>query len=226
MGAEKVARRNECPSLASTAGRGDVFGMHGEVESRFECEPAIPVDRRMMPLLEPTRYSPPSRASELSVERCSASFACEMVRAYHSRLPNVQSGPWKLAFAAHFRFTCFGAALWHNTSARGLPQTWLELRRLVVAPDAPHCTASRMLGQMVRWIRRELPEYERVISYQDCDVHTGTIYRAAGWEPAYFSKPRNRDRSKPRVGTRRDYRSDANGLAAAGAGKVRWELAL
>lgn len=184
------------------------------------------IDRRMAPLFEPEQHSAPSKASELVVSPCATSLACEMVREYHSRLPKVQNGPWKLAFAAQYRNTCFGAALWHNPSARGLPQDWLELRRLVVAPDAPHCTASRMLGQMTRWIRRYMPEVSRVISYQDVDVHTGTIYRAAGWTPAYFSKPRLRDRSKPRVGTRRSYRIDLNGTPPASAGKVRWELEL
>lgn len=187
------------------------------------------IDRRLAPLFEPDQHSPPQKASQLLVEPCPPWVACMMVRAYHSRLPRVQDGPWRVAFKAHYRETCFGAALWHNPSARGLPQTWLELRRLVVAPDAPHCTASRMLGVMARWFRKRpegFEDVERLISYQDVDVHTGTIYRAAGWIPAYFSKPRVRDRGKARVGTRRDYRKDSNGLAPAAAGKIRWELEL
>ena len=51
----------------------------------------------------------------------------------------------------------------------------------------------------------------------------GTIYRAAGWTVGAISKPRVRDRSKPRVGTRRAYRSNLNGPASDGAGKIRWE---
>lgn len=201
--------------------------LHGEAASGTQREATeFLIDRRMAPLLEPTEYPPPEKATQLAVERCTPQFACGMVRAYHSRLPNVQNGPWKLAFSAHYHYTSFGAALWHNPSARGLPNSWLELRRLVVVPNAPHCTASRMLGQMVRWIRSSLPDVERVISYQDLDVHTGTIYRAAGWCPAHHSKARARDRSKPRIGTRRGYRSDLNGAAIAAAGKMRWELAL
>lgn len=149
-----------------------------------------------------------------------------MIAAWHSRLPATQRGPWHLAFVAHYRQTCFGAALWHNPSARTLPQDWLELRRLAVSPDAPHCTASRMLGVMARWIRANRPLCPKLISYQDIDVHTGTIYRAAGWDDAYLSKPRRRDRSKPRTGTTRAYRSNLNGEDPDAAGKVRWELAL
>lgn len=68
-----------------------------------------------------------------------------------------------------------------------------------------------------------MPEVPNLISYQDTDVHTGTIYRAAGWDPAYFSKARQRDRSKARIGTRRDYRSNLNGSEPDAAGKIRWE---
>jgi hypothetical protein len=107
-----------------------------------------------------------------------------------------------------------------------LPDHWLELRRMAVADDAPHCTASWFLAQMRRWFQQNTPERERLISYQDIDVHTGTIYKAAGWEPVFFAKARVRDRSKPRVGTRRDYRSNLNGIEPDGAGKIRWEKSL
>lgn len=182
-------------------------------------------ERRLSPLFS-EEVGPPDKASQLEVVRCDPQFARDGVAAWHSRLPKTQTGPWMLGFAAHYRETCFGVALWHNPSARTLPNDWLELRRLAVAPDAPHCTASRMLGQMARWIKRNMPSVPVLISYQDCDVHTGTIYRAAGWTAAYTSKPRTRDRSKPRVGTRRDYRNNLNGIAPDGAAKVRWQLEL
>lgn len=184
------------------------------------------VERRLSPLFYQEEATAPPKASMLIVELCSPAIACELVRAFHSRLPKVQDGPWRLAFVAQYEHTAFGAALWHNPSARTLPQDWLELRRLVVTPDAPHCTASRMLGQMTRWIKAHMPEVVRLISYQDMEVHRGTIYRAAGWTPAHITKARIRDRSKPRVGTRRDYRSNLNGPSPDGAAKMRWELAL
>lgn len=179
----------------------------------------------MAPLFHPEAQAP-EKATMLVVERCPTEFARGAIRQWHSRLPKTQVGPWKIAFAAHYQYTCFGAALWHNPSARTLPGDWLELRRLAVAPDAPHCTASRMLGQMVKWIRRNMPNVPTLLSYQDCDVHTGTIYRAAGWYPAHESKRRVRDRSKPRVGTRRDYRSNLNGVTTDSAPKIRWQLQL
>ncbi len=79
---------------------------------------------------------------------------------------------------------------------------------------------------MIRWFRANTPERERAISYQDCGVHQGTIYKAAGWTVGFVAKPRLRDRSAPRAGTRRDYRTDMNGKDPAGSAKVRWEMTL
>lgn len=182
------------------------------------------VDRRLAPLFTPDEYDPPSKATGLTLEPCPPDVARRYIAAWHSRLPRTQTGPWKLGFVAHHHHTCYGAALWHNPSARGLPQDWLELRRLAIPDDAPPHTASWMLGAMRKWVRANMPEVPRLLSYQDTEVHTGTIYKAAGWEPAYVSKPRQRDRTPNRVGTRRAYRSDLNGAAPSGAGKVRWEV--
>ncbi len=187
---------------------------------------AIPLDRRLEPLFAPEEATPPRKASMLKVHPCDPQFARWCNEAWHSRLPHTQSGPWMLAFVAEYEGTAFAVALWHNPSARNLPAEWLELRRLAVAPDAPHCAASMMLGQMRRWIRRNRPDIQRLISYQDEEVHTGTIYRAAGWTPAWRTAARQRDRSSARRGTNRDYRSDANGANPAAASKMRWETKL
>jgi hypothetical protein len=130
------------------------------------------------------------------------------------------------AFHGFYRDVTYGVALWHNPSARGLPQDWLELRRLAIAPDAPKFTATRMLGQMARWIRANT-DCPRLISYQDTAVHRGTIYKAANWTHAYTSKARERDRTVG-VSSRngRAYRVDANGKAPAASEKFRWELEL
>jgi hypothetical protein len=190
------------------------------------CQDTAAVDRRVVPLLLPQEVAAPSQASQLSVERCDPQLARRFIAAWHSRLPKTQAGPWIIAFVASYEGTAFGAALWHNPSARTLPKEWLELRRLAVAPDAPHCTASRMLGQMKRWIKTHMPTVERLISYQDIEVHKGTIYKAAGWTPTHLAKARTRDRSKVRVGTSRMYRSNLNGQVPDSAAKMRWERSL
>jgi hypothetical protein len=187
--------------------------------------PRVDSDRFAAPLFSVLReHAIPTKATQLTVAPCSIELARTLNEKWHSRVPYTQPGPWILAFSADYDDTSFGVALWHNPSARNLPQDWLELRRLAVAPDAPHCTASFMLGKMARWIAKHKPGIVRLISYQDIEVHTGTIYKAAGWQSTWISKARVRDRSKPRRGTKRAYRSDSNGFAPNASGKKRWEL--
>lgn len=97
---------------------------------------------------------------------------------------------------------------------------------MACSPEAPRNTASRFLGWMARWFAANHPERERMLSYQDTAVHSGGIYKAAGWDAAYVSKPRVRDRSKPRIGTERAYRSNLNGVEPDASAKVRWEKKL
>jgi hypothetical protein len=127
------------------------------------------------------------------------------------------------AYRAAYDGITYAVALWNSPSARTLPSEWMELRRMAVADDAPHCTASRFLNEMCRRIQTEFPAATRVISYQDLDVHTGTIYKAAGWTVGNISTPRVRDRSGKRAGTDRMYRWNLNGAAPDAAGKARWE---
>ena len=163
------------------------------------------------------------KASALDVEQCQKIEARLFVMRHHSRLPKVQTGPWMYAFAASHPDTreMYAAALWNNPSARTLPNEWLELRRMAVAEGAPHCTASSFLQRMVKQLRQL--GHRHFISYQDLEVHTGTIYKAAGWTVEYTSKPRARTRGHD--ATRgRIYRSSINGAAPDVAGKNRWAI--
>ncbi len=102
--------------------------------------------------------------------------------AWHSRLPKfVTACPCPLYCGAEFDGLWYAVAAWSPPVARLLPQDWMELRRLAIADDAPKNTATRMLGWMIRHIRKKYPECPRLLSYQDTAVHQGTIYKAAGW---------------------------------------------
>jgi len=149
-----------------------------------------------------------------------------LVRAWHSRLPNCQRGPWMYAFHAHYDGVTYAVALWNSPSARTLPCHWIELRRMACSSDAPRNTASRFLAWMVRHIRRAHPKHERAISYQDTAVHSGTIYKASGWTVDHVSAPRVRDRSGLRTGTDRLYRSNLNGADPDASAKARWSIKL
>lgn len=185
----------------------------------------IDLDRLGAPLLESPSGLTPAKARDLAVSSCDVAHARLLIERWHSRLPSTQPNPWQYAFRAAFDGITYGVALWHNPSARTLPDHWLELRRLAIAPDAPHCAASRMLGEMARFFGKHCPERERMISYQDPSVHTGTIYRAAGWHVAYVGASRVRDRSTTRPGGRM-YRWNDNGDDVDSVGKIRWEKAL
>jgi len=160
----------------------------------------------------------------IETQKIAAEIARAFIAAHHSRLPHVQRGPWKLAFGAYENDTLVAAALWHNCSARGLPQNWIELRRMAISNAAPRNTASQMLSAMRTYIRRQRGYDTVLVSYQDVAVHYGTIYRASGWTPVAISRPRYRDRTPLRAGTTRKYRSDANGIAPAASAKIRWQI--
>lgn len=182
------------------------------------------MDRVERPLLWTVQELPNRdlRARHLTADLCDKAHAVYLVRKWHSRLPNTQAGPWQYAFKMSCNGITYAVALWNNPSARTLPGHWLELRRMACAPDAPKFTASRFLGLMAQWFKVHCPEREKLISYQDTAVHLGTIYKAAGWIAEYESQPRIRDRSKPRVGTNRMYRSNINGVEADAVAKIRW----
>jgi hypothetical protein len=162
----------------------------------------------------------PTSALQLRVEKIGFLEAKKLNALWHSRLPRFGTGfivnqPF-LSFGAEFASLWYAVAIWSNPVARNLPQqTWLELRRLAIAPDAPRNTASRMMSIMTRFIRRELPEIERLVSYHDTEVHSGAIYRAAGWTATTVNRHGNwtrKSRDRPR--------------AQSEAAKQRWELAL
>jgi len=112
---------------------------------------------------------------------------------WHSRLPKIGASQFRVCYGAFFDDGLYAVAAWSNPVARLLPQReWLELRRMAIVGPAPKNTASRMIGWMVRDIRTRFPAIERLISYQDCDAHTGCIYKASGWKQAenYVSRVR------------------------------------
>lgn len=174
----------------------------------------------------PTSNSTEMRARHLCFEPCSAAHAVPLVWRWHSRLPRCQWGPWTQVFRGHIGDKTYVVALWNSPSARTLPSQWRELRRLAAAPDAPRNTNSRFLGWMARWFITHVPACDKLISYQDTAVHTGTIYRAAGWTAEHITMCRSRNRTGWRPGTRRLYRSNMNGNEVDAVPKIRWSKTL
>lgn len=79
------------------------------------------------------------------------------------------------------------------------------------APAAPRNMGSWMLARMRAWIRKSMPEIVRIISYQDADIHHGTIYKADNWTQAYEKHTKHTWTNRPgRKGTERQH-------------KIKWE---
>jgi hypothetical protein len=156
-------------------------------------------------------------ALSLRFETIDLHTAISLNSLWHSQLPQLDKrvAAW-LCYVAKCQDLYFASAVWSLPVARLLPQdgSCLELRRFALAPETPRNSASRMLGWMVRDIARRRPSVKRLVSYQDCDVHKGTIYKASGWIPTPtpsggdWNHP-NRRRTARRIQT-----------------KVRWELFL
>lgn len=109
---------------------------------------------------------------------------------WHSRLPELKNSfSCKVAYAAVYQDTTYAVGIWGHPVARSFNhQPILELRRMAICPSAPKNTASRMLSVMVKLLKRKYPDLQKVISYQDTEVHQGTIYKAAGWTIGRITK--------------------------------------
>jgi len=126
--------------------------------------------------------STPTSALDLRFEVIDQQTMTALNIAWHSRLPSFKTAcKCPLYCGAEFDGLWYAVAAWSQPVARLLPQDWLELRRMAIADDAPKNTATRMLGWMTRLIRKRFPGCPRLVSYQDTEVHQGTIYKAAGW---------------------------------------------
>lgn len=129
----------------------------------------------------------PTSALQLRFEKCSIRRAIELNRNWHSVLPKVDEGnilrnTRQICYLAQFDGIDYAAAIWTSPVARllnDLPR--LELRRLAIGPDAPKNTATRMLAWMRSDVKKQWPELVQLISYQDTERHSGTIYKASGW---------------------------------------------
>lgn len=134
----------------------------------------------------------------LRLTRIPVELAVRLNATWHSRLPiitNPHSGH-TVCFGAEYTNRWYAVAIWTDPIARLFNgKGYLELRRFAIHAEAPKCTASRLLSLMRKQIINLFPEIIKLISYQDIDVHMGTIYKASGWTLA------DRHRGGKRTGT-------------------------
>ena len=167
--------------------------------------------------------STPTSTLQLRFYPCHRDFAARLNMVWHSRLPNFSNEcVCTFAFNAEYQDVTYAVALWSRPVARLLPQTWYELRRFAISPDAPRNTASRFLGWMARYIHKADPSCPMLVSYSDTQVHTGTIYKACGWTNVGKTHGGGACGWSNRV----RFRSEINGKEVLHSIKHRWQKPL
>jgi hypothetical protein len=162
----------------------------------------------------------PTSPKLMQIVTISAARACQLNGEWHSRLPNIHPSNVTrnrhyACFAAKYNFDVYAVAIWSSPVNQSFcMDTVLELRRMAIRDEAPKNTATWMLSKMTKQIKKLLPSIKRLISYQDTDVHHGTIYKAGNWIPV--SVVEYRPWNKTRL--RNNEQSNAS--------KIRWEYSL
>lgn len=133
---------------------------------------------------------------ELSYQVIPAKMACDFNAEWHSRLPKIH---WSNV-VRNTAYVCFAAVapsgqvvavgIWSSPVAQNRFQFGkqiLELRRMAISDLCPYNTATNMLSFMRKYIKANFKEIALLVSYQDTEVHSGTIYKADNWVAAATS---------------------------------------
>ena len=138
----------------------------------------------------------PVTCKSMNLREIGVDFAMKYNEQWHSRLPvtshsNMVRNAHKVFYGAEYQDHCFAVAMWTDPVAgnrMSKDHVWLELRRLAISPDAPKFTATWMLSKMIKDIKKRFPDVTKLVSYQDTEVHNGTIYAAGNWKKDTISK--------------------------------------
>lgn len=159
----------------------------------------------------------PTSPLQLFIRQTDVHTACKLNAEWHSRLPQIEWGNivrnrYSGYYGAIYQQKWYAVAIWSSPVNQkfNLNET-LELRRFAISPEAPKNTASRMMRIMLKLIREQFPLVRKLLSYQDTEVHNGTIYKASGWLPVHTTRyqPWNKSRQRNNSQSRAD--------------KIRWE---
>ena len=162
----------------------------------------------------------PTSPLQMRLDDINFILAKSLNKAWHSRFPEIGAGFTDkvkyMCFGAKYEIKFYGIAIWSRPVARNIPvDSWLELRRLAISPNAPKYTASWMISLMVKIIKKRRPDITTLFSYQDTDVHTGTIYKASGWKSTIISS-----------GGEWNCKARASNKVQSASKKQRWELVI
>lgn len=157
----------------------------------------------------------PTSTLQLHFSRMEIKRALRLNDEWHSRLPKLTNWPGCFAYGAECGNVVYAVAIWGRPVAREFNgRGYIELRRMAIADDAPKNTGTRMIGWMLRTLKKS-GEYTKAISYQDTAVHDGTIYKGSGWIVGGVKK---------NIGT--GWNTRKRSAMQTTADKVRWEFPL
>lgn len=134
-------------------------------------------------------HKPPTSPKQFELKVIRAQTACDLNAKWHSRLPiidwsNVVRNTHYVCFGLMFEGEYFASAIWSSPVAQNrfkFGKQMLELRRMAVSNNCPYNTATWMLARMRKHIQVSMPDIALLVSYQDTEVHSGTIYKADNW---------------------------------------------
>jgi hypothetical protein len=135
------------------------------------------------------RLQPPTSPKQFEYQVIRAQTACALNEQWHSRLPaidwsNVVRNTHYVCFGAKYEGEFYAVAIWSSPVAQNRfkhGKQILELRRMAISPEAPRNTATQMLSFMRKHIKNNMTDIALLVSYQDTEVHFGTIYKADNW---------------------------------------------
>lgn len=172
----------------------------------------------------------PTSALQLHIERINMRLAMELNHRWHSMLPrnnpqllgHFMGSQFSIAFAATYDANFYAVAIWCHPQIRTHDDgRTIELARLAICDSAPKNTASRMLRVMRLLIVETFPKVNRMISYLAVDVHSGTIYKAAGWKPVGEIV-----QARPQRFSNINKKTRATGPLQTTSRKQRWEFSI
>jgi len=124
------------------------------------------------------------------IKESKAQISCLLNELWHSRLPqihwsNVVRNTHYVCYVFYYEEAIIGVGIWSSPVAQNRMKDGkktLELRRLALCKISPKNTASFVISQMIKKIKVKFPEIIKLVSYQDNEVHLGTIYKASNWK--------------------------------------------
>lgn len=157
------------------------------------------------PLFYNNDFIIPNSPKDIKLDIIKPIFASELNKTWHSRLPkihysNIIRNRYYCCYGGHYKGIWIASAIWSSPVNQNFDiVTTLELRRMAISNLCPKNTATNLISRMIKDIKSRLPLVTKLISYQDTEVHLGTIYKASNWyidaETKFNSWGKSRKRS-------------------------------